>query len=193
MTADSNRTFTSRKLDWLDTLAFDRRLSPLAFKVGFRIIQHVNASTGRTRISDATIADEIGCPARNVYRPRILLRDTGWLTWRRTRTANIYEIKFDNVERLLDLMTAARDVRKEQWQRRQNRLRDHALVRNLNQPDCAPTRTQDCAPMRNKHLREDTLKTLDCRKGKTLSVKRVNHADNHFGGRAFPVNVILGS
>ena len=41
-----NKTATSRKLDWLDALAVDPAVKPYAFKVGFAIVQHVNARTG---------------------------------------------------------------------------------------------------------------------------------------------------
>jgi hypothetical protein len=184
MTAESNRTFTSLKLDWLRCLAFDRRVGPLAFEVGFCIIQHANARTGRTwRISDETIADEIGCPARSVYRARSGLRAAGWLAWTRTRNANIYKICFGNVERVLDLMTAARDARKERQKMRQSRLRECASVRTLEPPDCAPMRTQDCAPMRNKHLRHNTVKNQSSYQAKTGTVERASHVDF---GRAQP-------
>jgi hypothetical protein len=113
-------SFTGRKLDWLKCLAFDRRLQPqpFDFKVAFVIAQHVNQRTGSAMLSDDTIAYEAGGGSeRNALRARKRLRDAGWLTWHRTRTANVYRLSFDKVERTLDMMTAAREARREKHHR----------------------------------------------------------------------------
>lgn len=121
MSADAETkrsTFTGHKLDWMKCVSFDRRLESYDFKVGFVIAQHVNQHTGTAMLSDETIADEAGNGSvRNTVRARQRLRDAGWIAWRRTRTANVYELRFDNVERYLDMITVSRDARRDRRQK----------------------------------------------------------------------------
>jgi hypothetical protein len=107
-------TFTSRKLDWLNCAAYDRRLEASDIRVALVIAKFINAKTGIARVSDEVIADEAGgISARNVRRSRQRLLDARWVTWKRTQKANIYALRFDNIESILDVITLSRDQRKE--------------------------------------------------------------------------------
>jgi hypothetical protein len=162
---DLVKEFTSRKLDWLKCCSFDRLLEPLDFKVGFVIIQHVNAKKGTAILSDETIADKTGGGSvRNVSRARCRLRDAGWLTWKRTRTANVYTPVFDKVSGTLDAITKSSDARRERRQERrlfapEPRSPDRTPVSYLNLPDQTPMSVLDRTPVSDKHLRGNTLKT----------------------------------
>jgi hypothetical protein len=117
--AEEISTFTGRKLDWLKCCNFDRRLQSFDFKVAFVIVQHVNARTGCAMLSDETIADEAGGHSpRSVRRARDRLKAAGWLDWKRTRTANIYVLSWENFERFVDAIMDARDLRQEHRARR---------------------------------------------------------------------------
>jgi len=112
------QSFTSKKLDWLKCCCFDRRLHAYDFNVAYAIAQHINAKTGTTMLSDETIADETGgSTTRRVRRSRARLQDAGWLTWRRTRSANVYRLNYDQIDPMLDLFIAMRDARRENRQR----------------------------------------------------------------------------
>jgi hypothetical protein len=118
MSEQTNQTFTSRKLDWLRCVCFDRRLKPYDFKVAFIIAQHVNQKSQTAHPSDATIADETGGSVRNVKRARVRLNDAGWISWRRTQTSNVYALVFTKVSGFMDAITASRDARNETRQKR---------------------------------------------------------------------------
>src|SRR6516165_7052089 len=102
-------TFTSKKLDWLACVNFDRRLRqlPTAFKVAYVIANQVDEIRNTAFISDVAIADKAGgISERQVGRSRKLLRDTGWLSWKRTYTANVYNLLSKYVSGVLDAITA---------------------------------------------------------------------------------------
>jgi hypothetical protein len=107
------RTFTSMKLDWMDSCIFKR---PAAFKVGYIIAQYVDHRTSRTPpLSDATIAEEAECSVSKAKRDRWQLRDDGLLDWRRTNTANVYSMISDKLEGILDEREARREQRRQQY------------------------------------------------------------------------------
>jgi len=86
---------------------FDRRVNDHAYRVLAVIGDHLNEKTGRTILSDKTIAFEAGgSGSRTARRARNLLMETGWLKWHRTRTANIYEPDFSRVNATLATMAA---------------------------------------------------------------------------------------
>lgn len=138
MSEETIQTFTGRKLDWLKCCAFDRRIQPWDFEVAFVISQHVNARTLSAMLSDEAIADEAGGSPRNVRRARERLRSAGWIKWRRTRTANIYEMLFEKIGGILDAITAVRDERRD----RRN-ARRQILAAALS--DRTPVSTLDCS------------------------------------------------
>jgi hypothetical protein len=117
MIDQTNQTFTSRKLDWLKCVCFDRLVQPYDFKVAFVIGQHINQKTLTACLSDETIADESGGSARNVKRSRVRLREAGYISWRRTRTANVYRLRFEKVSGIFDAIISSRDARKERRKR----------------------------------------------------------------------------
>jgi hypothetical protein len=125
-------TFTGRKLDWLKCVAYDRQLKqyPFAFKVAFVIAQHVNEKNGTAFVSDEAIADKAGGGSvRNVGKARVKLRETGWLTWQSTQTANLYTLHYEQMNGVLDLITIASDKRREQRGKRlawKHRDRNHS-------------------------------------------------------------------
>jgi hypothetical protein len=155
MTKTAQQSWTSRKLDFLDCVSFDWLVTPYMFEVAFCIAQHANEKTGRTlKLCDTTIAEKTGGgSSRNVYPARMKLRKLGWIDWKRTQNANIYEIKFDKVERTLDEITRARDQRNERRKNRwQNGNPKYAPQCNANPPQYAPQRNGQYAPQRNRHL-----------------------------------------
>jgi hypothetical protein len=151
---ETNRTFTGQRLDWEKCLRFDRRVYPLAYEVACAIASHARPN-GTAYVSDETLADEVGCAPRNVYRARVRLRQSRWLKWRRTGDANIYTLQFDQVSAYLDLITAARDARKEQRKKRRNRFRDsppesdHKPANSPPESDLDQPPESDSLPSRN--------------------------------------------
>jgi hypothetical protein len=104
-----SRTFTTNKLDWLTCIRFDRRVTDSAYRVASVIADHLNGKTGCTMLSDDTIAFETGSKwPRKIVRARKLLRDTGWLDWQHTKTANVYRPNVSNVRNALAAIGRAR-------------------------------------------------------------------------------------
>jgi hypothetical protein len=182
MTKTTGQSWTSRKLDFLNCVAFDWLVTPYMFEIAFCIAQHVNEKTGRTlKLCDATIAEKTGGSPRNVYPARMKLRKLGWIDWKRTQNANIYKIKFDKVERTLDEMTRARDHRNER--RKNGRLNgnpkyasqrnanppQYAPQRNPNPPQYAPQRNGQYAPQRNRHLSDTPKEEEDFQQERSIN------------------------
>jgi hypothetical protein len=163
MSKDDVAAATSRKLFWLTCVNFDHsRVKPYDFRVAFVIAQHINRNTGNARLSDETIADEAGGSLRNVARARQLLREFGWLTWRRTRTCNVYSLNHDRVSRTLDMLTASRDARREMYQKRKTtppaKPPDMTPVAGLKPQDTTPVASRDMTPVADIHLRGTPLR-----------------------------------
>lgn len=158
------KTFTGQKLDWMKCVAFDTCVSPRAFEVGFCIIQHVNARTCRAFLSDETIADGTGSCLRDVGRARKQLRLAGWLTWKRTGGANLYEPLFHRINAVLDAITDKRDQRQERRQRKGMTV-DWTRVSHRQRRDTTSESERDPTPKSNHdrtsasdiHLRSNTL------------------------------------
>ena len=116
-------TFTSKKLDWLACVNFDRRLKqfPTAFKVAYVIANQVDEIRNTAFISDAAIADKAGgISVSQVQRSRKLLRDTGCLSWKRTHSANVYRLLSEHVSGVWDSITASNEARKERRRKRRS-------------------------------------------------------------------------
>ena len=105
--------FTGDKLDWLTALSADPRIDARAFEVGFCIMQHVNKRTRTAFVSTETISEKTGIPVRYVERARATLRKAGWMTWRRTGTANVYSPLDGPMNAILDQQTLLKDQRDE--------------------------------------------------------------------------------
>lgn len=153
-------SFTSQKLDWLVCLSYDPHISPMMFEVGFAVMQHVNAKTLRAWVSDETIAEKTGVCIRDVQRARNRLRNVGWLSWKRTGKANVYEPLFDRIDSILDELTIMRDERKE----RQRVRRERTLMSDqrpseqtpLAERDQTMPSDRDTTPESDIHLSENT-------------------------------------
>jgi hypothetical protein len=113
-----SKSFTSLKLDWINALMSDSKISSTAFRVGFCIIQHVNEHTGLAFVSDETISDKTATCNRQVREARNLLRDKGWLIWKRTRTANRYRLLANNLNAIIDEQIIKKELRIERRDRR---------------------------------------------------------------------------
>jgi hypothetical protein len=111
--AVGNKTWTSRKMDWLACTAYDRRLKPVDFEVAFIVMQHVNAETGECYPSEKTIADKCGLRStRQVRRALKRLCATGWLKRkRRPNNSTVYTPMHTNVNHILDDMIIAKEKR----------------------------------------------------------------------------------
>jgi hypothetical protein len=89
--ADDRRAFCAEKFKWLNALNADKDVDGRPFKVAFAVSQYLDVETGETcRLSDPTIAAKTGLPERCVRRARVVLRDHGWLSWRRTLDGSFY-------------------------------------------------------------------------------------------------------
>lgn len=106
------REFTSLKFNWLDALAADQRIKPGAFKVGYCIMQHVNADTQIAFLSDEIIREKANLSIPQIKRHRRALQDAGWLTWNQRRSGNAYTPLYDMIDRLRDLLMTRKEERK---------------------------------------------------------------------------------
>ena len=79
------------------------------------VVDHLNERSERTKLSDNTIASEIGSTPRHVRRAREELREAKWLTWSRTRTANIYAVNFSKGALILAAMKRSREAKREKF------------------------------------------------------------------------------
>jgi len=115
---NSNVSFTGQKLDWITAAAYDRRIKPSHFEIAFIIAQHINKGTGKAFPSEAWIAEAVGVSERTVKRAVKLLGEIRWLNIKRKRTydpktkmwktRNVYSLRFENVQVMLDARTASR-------------------------------------------------------------------------------------
>src|SRR5205085_7845703 len=111
------KQWTGDKLDWMRCLALDPRIHPYQFEVGFAIIQHANSKTRKAILSDEVIQEATNISRPHILRARMRLRDTGWLLWRRTGKANVYEPRFDKINQLMDRRIFLREARRERQKR----------------------------------------------------------------------------
>jgi hypothetical protein len=119
--ADQHQRWASHKFDLFTGMSADPRLDARAFEVGFCIVQHVNARRGTAILSDDTISDKTGIPKRWVLRARSLLRETGWLRWERTRTANVYQVLSGPLNAVLDHQEMLKEERRERLSKKRER------------------------------------------------------------------------
>ena len=109
-------SFTGQRLDLLRAVRMDRTVTDSAYRVMSVIVDHINAGTERTKLSDATIAFEAGCADRSIRRARRNLAEAGWLKWARTgRKANIYWARYNKVAPLLAMLDKERAAKREKF------------------------------------------------------------------------------
>jgi hypothetical protein len=176
------QSFTSKKLDCIDALIADPRLSPRAKVVGVCIIQHINQHTGTWPLSDQTISEKTGgMPVRWIKYARAELRDLKWIEWQRTGDANLYRALYGNVaeiEAKQKELAAARKklwkTSKNSWRRRPNEVRPvahHDAVDEVRPvahhaaDEARPVALCEVRPAAHKHLpstfaKESTPSTL---------------------------------
>ncbi|MGR9135665.1 helix-turn-helix domain-containing protein [Rhizobium leguminosarum] len=71
--------FTAWKLDLLDRMSADHRLSATEFRVGYRLFSFMDANTGNCFPRQETIAADLGVTDRTVRNALVNLRACGWL------------------------------------------------------------------------------------------------------------------
>jgi hypothetical protein len=135
-----NRSYTSIRLEWMKAIMFSG-LSPLDKCVAVIIMNCINDKTHCWKISDETIAALLGGKhsERAIRRSRMRLKAGGWLTWKRTRDANVYTLCHGNTMDALDEIMRQRMERK---QRRDKRRSDRTPVAGL-----------DRTPVSDRHTR----------------------------------------
>lgn len=106
------KSWTAKKLEWLDCVSVDSLIKPGTFEVAFCIIQHANAGTGAAILSDRVISDKTGISSAEVYRHRQALKKTGWIAWTRGRRGLRITFLFGRVNSMLDLLIYRRELRK---------------------------------------------------------------------------------
>jgi hypothetical protein len=114
---DDTKSFTSWKLDLQKYLLADPRLKPACKLVAICILHHVNVRTRQAFVSAETISDKTCVCLRDIGRARKQLKETGWLDWFHTRTANTYTFSDKNLNVMRDhevLQKDARDTRRKQ-------------------------------------------------------------------------------
>ena len=90
---------------WLSAIRFDRRVTDFEYRVMSALADHINQKTGLAYVSDDILAIEIGCKYRqSIERSRRKMRLLEYLTWTRTRDANLYRINSEKVAGVLDMM-----------------------------------------------------------------------------------------
>ncbi len=167
------RSFTSEKLDWISALGGDPRINPRAFKIGVFIAQHVSMKTGVAILSDEVLTDKTNIPRSWVIRARKLLRETRWIDWKRTKTANIYWTSGENINRVLDLLAVRKDDRESARAERRSRRSAVPRVKHLNgqdvpgvkQQDVPPVELRDVPPVGHIHLSTYTLEVTPEERG----------------------------
>lgn len=78
---EAKKSFTSKKLTWINLLMMDHRQQPVARLVGIAIAQTINEDTKVSKASDRVTADKLGVSIRTVITSRQALRDGQWLAW----------------------------------------------------------------------------------------------------------------
>jgi len=127
------RTFTGRKLDWLNALSADPKMDSKAFEVGFCIAQCINQVSHLAFLSDETIADKTHISRPGIIRARMALQKRGWVDWKRTGGANHYWILMNNVGALVDYQQTLKRERDANRERRKQASLTHALTGGLTQ------------------------------------------------------------
>jgi hypothetical protein len=117
----AKRTFTSEKMDLINAINADARISGNAYKVAICIINHVNEKAGYAFPSVETVGIKTRLSRSAVERALKLLRKTSWLRSRKvydhkTRTQhNRYWVLADNLNAIADeqamLIDEAREAR----------------------------------------------------------------------------------
>jgi biotin operon repressor len=127
MSSAEKKTFTSNKLDFMDAISKDTRITATAFRVAYRLLQRFKEKRGSFP-SQALVASEIGCSERAVREAIADLVDVGWLHIVRHGRRNFYGFKWVKQE--------GRDVPTKRQQRNANAVnRDRQNSAGVATPD----------------------------------------------------------
>lgn len=109
------KTFTSAKLDLLDAMSMDPRVTDGEFRTAYRLAQHANSETGAMFPSQERLADQMGTKARAVRQRIAGLVEKGWLLiWRPNKRApNSYRFDGRHVNAILDRQAMLNEARRE--------------------------------------------------------------------------------
>lgn len=118
MSEADNRTFTSWKLDILNAMSIDPRITASDFRVAFRLMQHVNAKTGACFPSQDSLSEEAVMKERSVRQCIANLRRHGWIDVTARSSggrgkSNLYRFLQKHVNAMLDRMCELQEARRE--------------------------------------------------------------------------------
>lgn len=104
--------FTSRKLDWINAIMLDRRLTTAAKVYGIYVAMRINWKTCITFVSDATASDETGIGATTISTSRKKLVKTKWIDLSRRNSGAPYTFRMlhGNVNAMDDIRIANREL-----------------------------------------------------------------------------------
>lgn len=163
-------TFTGRRLDLLRAVRIDRTVTDYAYRVMSVIVDHLNEKTERTFLSDDRIAFETGSGwPRKVVRARRILRDAKWLSWQRTRTANIYSVDFVKAAAVLAIIERERNARRRKASKTADKMAQIGRQRPTS-PDRTFRADLDRTPASDIHLRGNTLEQEGGQERKSLEI-----------------------
>ena len=113
---EHRKAFTSAKLDILDCISMDRRVTAAEFRVAFRLAQHANGENGAIFPSQDRIADQTGMKARTVRACIAGLIKKGWLHVIRPnkRVPNLYRFDGRHMNEILDRQASMDEYRKDE-------------------------------------------------------------------------------
>ena len=87
--------FAARKFEWLDKVCNDRKLTPLAFRVAYKIASFVNRASGYAHPSHQRLANALGVTRRGVQKAIEQLAERGHISIEVAKlegTANRYRL-----------------------------------------------------------------------------------------------------
>jgi biotin operon repressor len=125
------------KLSWLEALmSAYPEIDHATIRVALCIATAITQRRRRAYISKQTIADKTGVSLTRVKVALRKLRDEGWLIWKRTGDANIYELLLlpENVNDIDDRQIILRDRRNEARKTKRKRFREGPPTAHLNHP-----------------------------------------------------------
>lgn len=116
----ARKDFTKSKMNWVDCLLLDPRLTFAQKCYGVYVAMRINWKTSCTFVADATVADEIGMSRGHIHIARKVLVETAWLRVYRRNAGSPYTFMLDhrNVNAMLDRRTLYRDQRADARKRR---------------------------------------------------------------------------
>jgi hypothetical protein len=124
-------------------------------------------------VSDDTISDKTSIPKRWVLRAHQSLRDTGWIDWRRTKTANVYRTLGDRINAVTDHQIILKEKRTERKSKSRKARQETPPVAHLKYqevtpvalPETPPMAERETPPVVNIHLSSYTLGITPSKEG----------------------------